>query len=193
MKNKLYNWTKDKGINPFDYGLEYPKYTVPTFSLTYLDEANYKSFCDNLSEACIHVCVQQEIGDLIFVQSPQASNLVKPLSLITAEKEGLQDYIDIEEVVEDLFETDENVQVLIDYPLDKPILLTIPPLHVQYRTLEEAIFPLGYICWQIALAYGHVFKHEFKKAGVWGHGLADLQLSDLLVYGGNKIVLEISS
>lgn len=87
----------------------------------------------------------------------------------------------------------ESVEVLIDYPLETPVILTINPMIRMYHDKEYLSCPIGYACWQIVLGYAHIFKNEYEKAGVWGHSLSDLQLAELNIYDSGHITLTVDS
>jgi hypothetical protein len=81
------------------------------------------------------------------------------------------------------------VMVDLVYPLSVGVRMKIKPYTVSESLGDDSngtyyrAMSVGYILWAIARQYEHVYEN-WKKHGIWGHGLEELRFTKLYVNGG---------
>lgn len=80
-----------------------------------------------------------------------------------------------------------TVVVDLDYPLSCIARVTISPFEL-YGTEQS----FGHILWQISRAYKQIYK-QWKKFGIWGHAITDLQIEGLEATADGRIEVHIGS
>lgn len=196
MKSILYNWSEDKGINPFEYGLEWPQYESRDLCIEYINDEESKNLHENIlySPNCHKVGIYLEFRDLVFIQSPQVSNLIHATEIICLNGDKILDHVEVIDKIDNIIDRTKPIIIYADYPLSSDVKITIYPMIMKYYNSNYYEgYTIGYICWQVAIAYRLIFEKEYKEAGVWGHGLSDLMLSHLHIHENNIITLSIDS
>jgi len=91
------------------------------------------------------------------------------------------------------------VSVVLSYPFSKFVKATINPSYTEI-IWEDNPEPqrvdathIGCLVWQIAKAYGIIYKTMDNEVGIWGHGFSDLYLERITVLKDNKINIGIGS
>lgn len=95
--------------------------------------------------------------------------------------------------------TERPIDVVLSYPFEKMVLVTIQPTFTK-TIWEDGGDPsitnakhIGHLAWQIAKAYGIIYRTMDNEVGIWGHGFSDLYLERITILEGNKIVVGIGS
>lgn len=99
------------------------------------------------------------------------------------------DYWEIPEKL--YFDISRPLEIYISYPFSCLVEVKINPLkeiwRYDTRTLEESDYPLGYIVWQIGVAYENLYSKRWKELGNWGHEYSDLSIGSIVIYPNNVI------
>jgi hypothetical protein len=81
------------------------------------------------------------------------------------------------------------LEILVSYPLHRPVLLKLPPLTARVTTIfkgkaeeprETLIMSTGYLLYIVARLYTQIYKTP-NSYGVWGHGINDLYFEGFVV------------
>lgn len=187
--NPLCNWNESKG-NPYEYegcgGKIKNLYKFGSFKIELTDMVNF--------------------NDKI-LNSIRVDNNLKRVEKF--EIEHTHEIIGIEEdgsmykfISSDELDMKKPISVIISYPFEKNVLVTIEPSSVVYTfeddenkssTNEHDINHLGFLVWQIAKVYGIIYRTMDKEVGIWGYGFSDLYLERIKILEGNKLELGIGS
>lgn len=95
----------------------------------------------------------------------------------------------------------DYVDVLIGYPLSNEVMIRIYPMArtPAYEGAETTmVMSVGYILWQVALAYRQIYTEDANGTGpwdwgVWGHTLTDLVFEGIEIFDDNFCVVLIGS
>jgi hypothetical protein len=89
---------------------------------------------------------------------------------------------------------DQYISTMIDYPVDKPVRVTVYEPYFAQDGVESKMAPIsvGYFLWTVAQAYRRIYRCS-ERYGVWGHCLADLRFDSMDVYSGSRIHLNVGS
>jgi len=86
----------------------------------------------------------------------------------------------------------DSFRVIIDYPIEHPVLVKFDALKGVHNEKEFNCSNLGYVLWQISKAYIKIYE-DYKTWGVWGHSLHDLCYERITITKNGDIFLFIGS
>jgi hypothetical protein len=172
----LANWSEDSGENPIMYELPsnptYEKYTIEP--ITNIDKLK-QEFKE--SKYSVEASMFFSVFNVSKLNNPHTFELLK-------NDEGE----DMSEILTDI----ENFQVIIDYPLEKPVLVKFGKLTGKYGDREYNANSLGYVLSQISQAYLDIYENHLNY-GIWGHSLSNLHFEVLTITEKGNITLFIGS
>jgi len=99
----------------------------------------------------------------------------------------------------DLIDLTKPISVVLSYPFNKCVNVEINPSYEKIQWEDETTYKeydikhIGCLVWQIAKAYGIIYKTMDEEVGIWGHCFSDLYLESITILKNNKIELGIGS
>lgn len=89
----------------------------------------------------------------------------------------------------------DALTVYLDYPFGKVVEVTIYAIKRTFSSQSQRLyfFTVGMIAWEIAKVYGDVYKNQWEKVGVYGHGFSDLYLEEIQIRKDNVLTLYVGS
>lgn len=200
MSDKLLNWTPDKG----------DPYQVPNRSYEY-DNPTIKILGEEETEE-IRKIIYDDKKISFRYSFPVTYYFYKVCTIINLtslellvgfydDREIRLGYsYDFEELPEEiLIDFDKPFKVFSSYPFNKMVEIKIHPFTVRFRRkidnaeIISSDTNIGYIIWQIAMAYKHIYQNHAKEVGIYGHDFSNLAFGSLTFTNNNIIFVDIDS